>query len=181
MPQFKIGDAVRVKADVLDIGVTLTPTEKANRHLVVNAGTPCYARRCGMKISGSGWSFDSDWLEPWNDAEEWNGSQWVAKKSEAKPCVIVRRGRSYAEHVESTAEAFRKAKIYAKADAGSEYVIYQEKGSEKVEPKSKAEKVAEIAKLPATIEAMDGTNIEVETISARVIGNEVIVVYQVKS
>lgn len=152
MPRFKVGDAVRVKAGV--------PERKACES--TPWGLP-YLGFTGIRLTIKGYREDGNstlaevrrnemafdlcheaHLEPWNDAEEWNGAAWV-KKQTAKPAIVVRRdcvSLTYVIKCDSTNEAWRKARELAEKYPGTEYVVYQEKGSEKVVEESVAEKIA---------------------------------------
>lgn len=88
LPAFKVGDAVRVKADApraAEAGKCA-----AYGHSFGNKLTILRVRDGGLQ---GHWVFSNstgtdycheDHLEPWNDAEEWNGTAWVAKKPEPK-------------------------------------------------------------------------------------------------
>lgn len=188
---FKVGDAVRVKAGICS---------NTHRHISPSFTTSMdrYRGRMGtvQRIHEwvdvifdrhndeqiNYWDFRNNWLEPWNDAEEWDGSKWVTKKKleEAKQCVVVARDGMIAVQCESTNAAFRKAEELANKHPGQEQVVYQEKGSRKVEKKSRAEQVAEVAALPAEIELTDGSKVNVTTESVSVHGDTVRVIYKVK-
>jgi hypothetical protein len=93
-PKFKVGDAVRVKAGspvhpdkTGHPGWRSSPYQAAfGRKLVVRG---CDTDRNGLCVrveyDGDVEGMDVRYLEPWNDAEEWNGEKWVAKKVEKWP------------------------------------------------------------------------------------------------
>lgn len=193
---FKVGDAVRVKAGspVWKCGFELTaryPLKSWFGGLQKISASPANSDPTQVCIGAT--KVDPIYLEPWNDAEEWNGTAWVkksnvgkmfrvtknpgyskvndgdvfecardrgygciwdtrglsfwigsqceevAKESEkAKPAIVVMRGRSYIRQCESTNEAFKVADKWAADTPGTEYVVYQEKGSRVVEKKKKS-------------------------------------------
>lgn len=152
LPTFAVGDAVRVKAGdwqrVPTVGVKLI-LQKIDGGLARLEGCLCA---------------DVENLEPWNDAEEWNGTAWVAKKPECprinaweamvktfftaespkpdsvpKPAIVCLREDGKIRYgtitpFGSTNEAFRKAEEWVALYPGKEYVVLQEKGSKRVEP-----------------------------------------------
>jgi len=186
-PQFKVGDEVRVKAG--------SPTYSASMHVATREyPTPRWTGK--RLVVGNGHVFEAcftedrdsvvshDYLEPWNPAEEWNGSAWV-KREVAKPAIVaIRRDQgkhwAYTEVCSSTNEAFRKADEFAATSPGTEYVVYQEKGSRRVEKKSKTDELAD--RFKGVHSTYDGTlKMEYTTESVKVVGDEVIVAYKVKS
>ena len=159
---FRVGDAVRVKAGCpvylsepepsrigpygRSFGKKLVITEDRTEACHANDGGYWYlVHEDGSREAG----ISGCYLEPWNDAEEWDGSKWVAKKlvdSSPKPAIVCLREdgqlkpTTLAFVCDSTNEAFRLAEVRAKANPGKEYVVLQEKGSKRVEPKSNADR-----------------------------------------
>jgi uncharacterized protein YodC (DUF2158 family) len=144
--RFKVGDAVRVKAGSPVWGTA-----------TCNSGEPIkqsFGKKLTVVVSrsmfGNEWVDDEDgktdsihaqYLEPWNAAEEWNGTAWVAKKkSEPKPAVVARRGCSAGALWASTSEGVKHAKKLASEEPGVEFVVYQEKASFKVDRPSRVGK-----------------------------------------
>lgn len=137
---FKVGDAVRVKA-----GSPVYRFQGDNKEWPSAILFGCKFKHIGnMSVSDA-------YLEPWNDAEEWDGSKWVPKKpvdSSHKPAIVCLREDGVLNlgcvfDYSSTNDAFASAEEMAKANPGKEYVVLQEKGSKRVEPKPSAAGAAE--------------------------------------
>lgn len=131
LPTFAVGDAVRVKA-----GGECSPY--VGKKLIITKVTTDF-----VYFGAGGWLPGR--FEPWNDAEEWDGTAWVAKKvvcpmsdSTSKPAIVCLREDGKIRYgtitpFDSTNEAFRKAEEWAALYPGKEYVVLQEKGSKRVE------------------------------------------------
>lgn len=181
-PRFAVGDAVRVKAGspVWKCGFELTaryPLKSWFGGLQKISASPANSDPTQVCIGAT--KVDPIYLEPWNDAEEWNGTAWV-KKEAAKACIVVRsKPIGYLmKTVPSTNEAFRIAEQLAAEEPGMEFVVYQEKGSRVVQKKSKAEEFAE-AMQQLKQSYLYGANVTTEPSNVKVDGDEVTVKFKV--
>lgn len=80
MSKFKIGDAVRVKAGSPSVLWRLGRKEipKEQMHIVEGYFSDKYGER--VHLVGGDYVAEAQYLEPWNDSEEWDGEKWVAVK-----------------------------------------------------------------------------------------------------
>jgi len=89
---FAKGDMVRVKAGsprYCSPGSTMGPYETDYGKGFVVHGVRGYNNVVCCMLSGTN-AINAEYLEPWNDNEEWNGYQWVAKSTsvdESEPLV----------------------------------------------------------------------------------------------
>jgi len=86
---FKVGDAVRVKAGINsetigpdnEIGFSLMMEELLGERMVVSLVDFDGNIECGDL-----WEYEPEWLEPWNESEEWDGEKWVPKRLAGVDC-----------------------------------------------------------------------------------------------
>ena len=78
MSKFKAGDAVRVKAGSPSVLWRLGRKEipKEQMHIVEGYFSDKYGER--VHLVGGDYVAEVQYLEPWNDSEEWDGEKWVA-------------------------------------------------------------------------------------------------------
>lgn len=86
---YKPGDAVRIKAGISSVthgkvwpdfteymdkylGRILSVTDQREYGVVDKGAVECEA-------DNDKWHYLPEWLEPWNDDESWNGTEWVKK------------------------------------------------------------------------------------------------------
>ena len=156
MARFKVGDEVRVKAGShtwrLNCGLPISVFphhECVGVKLRVRGVTA--TGRVHYEFAGKPdpeWDIcESDHLEPWNPAEEWDGSKWVAKRgisgldcsstgaaigTPPKPAIVILREDGKLKpnsppHVhESTSKATAEAERLSKLHPGQEFVVFQE-------------------------------------------------------
>jgi len=104
---FKVGDAVRLKAGISSethrgIGSSFTDNMDSyiGEKLTVDHANVRYCTCTGD--DDAPWNYDYEWLEPWNDSEEWDGEKWVPKKCMPETITVngveyVRKGKTSAE------------------------------------------------------------------------------------
>lgn len=203
-PRFAVGDEVRVKAGVnskthkdLGNGFVKQMDKLLGQKMLVSC-VEDGAFDCGD------WTYDDDWLEPWNPAEEWDGSKWVAKKLEPlefvkewgkwaikQPHIVINRHASgqlkpasnphiHANYDDAKAEAKR----LADAHKGEEFCVFGLKNVVKVE-KGLAERLlpAFTVTTPQEFICDDGSDVEFTATrkTAKADGNILTLVYEVHS
>lgn len=190
-PKFKVGDAVRVKAKAVHArGYCFPPVYQIGKKMVIDAD-----QDISVAIKGDVLWVAKEYLEPWNDSEEWDGSKWVAKKPapcdtlQFKPAIVINRTNGVLKPATtpfvhpSAIEAEVEAKRLAELVKGEEFVVFEEVGSRRVE-KSKAEVAAEVFTegngRPQRLTLDDEFFAEVEHVESSATGNIVTVKYHLK-